>query len=88
MKINWKEVQKHIGRPIIITFDDHAMGGNPIMCRCIGYLASVEKNHVKIVAWDVPELSGEERRSNMEYFSILKSAILQLTPLRPTKKFG
>jgi hypothetical protein len=69
-------------------FDDHAMGDDPVLCNVVGYLASIEKKHIMIVSWDCPGLEHADRMHNMEYFSILKAAILDIIPLRKSRKWG
>ena len=85
--MKWRSVKKHINQPILVKFLDHAMGASPVECSVVGYLSFMDAKHIKIVSWDcnIPE---PDRSSNIEFFSILKSTVLEIYPLTIAKKFG
>lgn len=80
-QIKWKLVEKHLNKPVIVTFDDHADGFNLVFCKVIGWLGEIEDKHIMIVTWDVPEEEGDSRTQNMEAFTIVKSTIYDIKPL-------
>ena len=84
--MNWKQIRRHLNKPIICKFQDHAMGSTPIVCKVVGYLAKIEDDHIMLVSWDTPGLETESRMANMEWFSILKSTILDVILLEKKLK--
>jgi len=87
-KIKWLDIKRHLSKPVIVKFLDHASNAEPCYCVCVGFLAKITKKHIMVVSWDLPEDEPATRYHNMEYFSILKSAIEEIRPLRPSNKWG
>ena len=80
-KIKWKDLEERLNKILVVAFWDHAMGDEPVRCHAVGYLAKIAKRHIMLVSWDCVDLDGDDRLANMEYFSILKSAIYEVKPL-------
>lgn len=77
-KLNWKKIAKHLYKPVVCIFDDHAHNSTPVYCQVVGFLAKVTDEFIVIVSWDCPEFDGDDRIANMEYFSIVRSAIKKI----------
>lgn len=87
-KINWNKVKKHLNKPVLCKFWDHASKDRPVLCNAIGYLAEVENDHIMIVSWDCFEMEQGDRLENMEFVGIIRSTIIDIVPLRVSKIWG
>lgn len=69
-------MKKH--KKVEILFRDHSVGIEGIaMCRVVGYIIGEEKEYYKLSFWLVDTNCAEVFKSNLEPFSILKSAIIK-----------
>jgi hypothetical protein len=87
-KINWNKVKNHLNKPVICTFWDHCSNDKLVLCNAIGYLAEIDDDFIMIVSWDTPDLEPSDRLKNMEFYGLIKSAIIDILPLRESKVWG
>lgn len=78
MKINYDKLKKYLNYDIRVSFYDHAMNGSALPCKCVGTLAKINDLSIVLVGWDCELENQEDRISNMEYFTIVKSAITKI----------
>jgi hypothetical protein len=69
-------------KPIYVEFWDHAQNHNAIKCKVVGFLYKVTDLEIRLCTWDCEGLDSSSRLANMEWFSLLRSAIIELSPLK------
>lgn len=74
--------KKHIGKPVILEFDDHATFSQTIRCRAIGWISEVTSDKIVLVWWDVLASDNDLRMNNIETCSIVRSAIVNVIFLK------
>jgi len=76
--------KKWIGHPVKVEILDHAENvGNVVPINVYGILQKVSKTQILVRSWDAgEELSKEISNCNTD-FSIVRSAIIRFTPLKP-----
>ena len=70
----------------LIEFVDHCENGDLLKCQLIGEIIKETgfKYHVKV--WILPEEENPETlASNETFFTLIKNAVISVTPLRPMK---
>jgi len=87
-RINWNKIKKHINKPIICSFVDHSSREKLVKCNALGYLAEIGDDYIMIVTWDCPEMDEVNRLNNLEFYGIIKSAIIDIKPLKVTNVWG
>ena len=56
-------------------------------CEIIGGMVIKEDpTQLVVVCWDLPDADEETRSSNMEYFAVVKSAIIELDEIKKGKR--
>ena len=79
--------QPLVGKRVRVLFNDHAMGSEVMKCEILGGLIVKEDNtQIVIVCWDIPDADDSTRQTNCEYFSIVKSAIIELNEIKKGRK--
>lgn len=78
-----KLTKRHIGKPIIAEFTDHTSGATQLMpCKAIGWLLLSDDKKIVICSWDICSKDINERIGNWETYTIIKSAITNITLLK------
>jgi hypothetical protein len=76
------KLKSFLYKPVYVEFYDHAMGMSAVKCKAIGFLYKITSLEIRICTWDCVLEDKDARMANMEYFSILRSAITELSPLK------
>ncbi len=81
-RIKWSKFEQIIGKPVIITFDDHADGDDIYECKIIGWLHEITSRKVVTSHWNILNATEEETKANSEFLALAKGVIKKVEILK------
>lgn len=74
-----------IGAHVELEILDHSTSDSETPCSVIGKVCAVNEQYVKLLYWGLPYDDLDVQELNQEVMSILRSAVLSITILKPTE---